>query len=55
MTDPKQARCLDPEWKFYRDTDLDRTFRRVRRQMKEAEQAKPIPVNVRPIKKGAAK
>lgn len=51
MTDPKQAKCLtDPSWKFYRDTDVARTFRRIRARMKAEADKQQQAANVRPMK-----
>jgi hypothetical protein len=43
-------RWQDKSWRYYpsEDTDVSRTFRRIRQQMKEA--AKAPPANVKPIK-----
>lgn len=52
MTDPKKARCFDPSWRYYpeAESDIRRTFARIRRQLKEAEAVKNAQ-NVRSIKK----
>lgn len=49
MNNPKQAKCYDKGWRYYSaaDTDVARTFQRIRKQMKE-EAAKPA--NVKPIR-----
>jgi hypothetical protein len=49
----KRARLLDKGFRYYpsSDTDVARTFARVRRQMKEAEKAKLPAANVKPLKK----
>ena len=56
MTKPLKALCLDPKWRYYpaSDTNVARTFARVRRQMKEEAEA-AASVNVRPLKKEAKK
>ena len=48
-------RWQDKGWTYYpaNDTDVSRTFRRIRKQMKEAEAAKKPQPKVTPIKKGA--
>lgn len=42
MTDPKRARCFDKDWKYSpeAESDIRKTFARIRRQMKEADAAK---------------
>ena len=51
MTDPKKARCWDKTWKYTpKDaTDLKATFKRIRREMKEAEAVRES-ANVQPIR-----
>ena len=46
-------RWKDKEWRYVRSeaTDLHATFRRIRRQMKEAEAAKKPAAKVTPLKK----
>lgn len=48
-------RWMDKSWRYYpaSDTDVSRTFRRVRQQMKEA--AKAPPPNVKQLKKKETK
>lgn len=53
MTDPTKAKCLtDQNWKFYKDTNLKRTFDRIRREQKQA-QAKPANVTTLKTKRTA--
>lgn len=35
----KKPRYKDKSWKYYLDTDVERTFRRVRKEIKEREAA----------------
>lgn len=57
MTDPKKALCLTKEWKYtpHDATDLHSLFRRIRRQIKEAEAAKKPASNVKALPKKGAK
>ena len=50
-------RWKDKEWRYVRSeaTDLHATFRRIRRQMKEAEAAKKPPTNVKALPKKGEK
>ena len=52
MTDPKRARCFDKGWKYVPsgETDISRTFRRVKRELAEAAKAKPANVKALPKK-----
>jgi hypothetical protein len=57
MTDPLRKRLLEKTFRYVKsgETDVSKTFARIRRQMKEAEAAKPVhSVNVAPIKRVAA-
>lgn len=49
MTDPKQAKCFDKDWRYTpaNSTDIAKTFARIRRQQKEVEAVKAS--NVRRI------
>lgn len=54
MSDPLRKRLLNPGFRYYRaaETDVARTFKRIRREQREAdEQAKAQ--NVSPIKRKA--
>lgn len=53
MTDPTRARLFEPGFRYVKaaETDISKTFARIRRQLKEAEQAKQQAANVCPIKK----
>lgn len=56
MTDPKRARCFDKDWRYVpsNETDISKTFARLKRQQKEAEAAREKqPKNIAPIKRRA--
>ena len=55
MTDPLRKRLLEKTFKYVRasDTDVARTFARIRRQQKEAQAAAAQAANVKPIKRSA--
>ena len=50
MSDPKRARCYDKDWRYtpQSESDIRKTFARIRRQQKEEEAARPA--NVKPIR-----
>lgn len=53
----KRPSLLDPEFRYVpaSRTDLHATFKRIRREMKEAEAAKKPPANVKTLPKKAGK
>lgn len=57
MSDPTLKRWKTKEWTYYpaNDTDISRTFRRIRREQKEAEAAKKPASNVKALTKKGAK
>lgn len=48
----KKPTLMDPKFKYVpaAETNLHATFRRIRRELKEAEAAKKPPANVKPLK-----
>lgn len=54
MSEARKPRLLDPSFKYVpaSKTNIAATFARIRRQLKEAEQAKQA-ANVRPLKKAS--
>lgn len=55
MSDPKKTRLYEKGWRYYpaSDTNVARTFARIRRQQREAAEAAKQPVNVKPIRRQA--
>jgi hypothetical protein len=55
MTDPRQAKCLDKSWKYVNkdESDIRKTFVRIRRQLKEEEAAKQAEAAAKQAKRTA--
>lgn len=53
MSDPKRARCFDPDWRYtpHEATDIRKLFAKVRRQQKAEAEAAAKPANVKQLRK----
>ena len=57
MSDPTEKRWKDKSWRYFKadETNIERTFQRIRRQQKEAEAEKKPPANVKTLPKKGTK